>query len=49
MVSRTARISSPLAALSEDVPLWRLYVLRAAYLLLVVGLGAMIVPILVNH
>jgi hypothetical protein len=31
------------------VPLWRLYVLRAAYLLLVVGLGAMIVPILVNH
>jgi hypothetical protein len=49
MVSRTARLSSPPAALSEEVPLWRLYVLRAAYLLLVVGLGAMIAPILVNH
>ena len=29
--------------------LTRLYVLRAAYLLLVVGLGAMIVPELINH
>ena len=29
--------------------LTRLYVLRAAYLLLVVGLGAMIVPELLNH
>jgi hypothetical protein len=49
MVSRTAWLSSPPAALSEEVPLWSLYVLRAAYLLLVVGLGAMIAPILVNH
>ena len=33
----------------EAVSLTRLYVLRAAYLLLVVGLGAMIVPELLNH
>lgn len=33
----------------EAVSLTRLYVLRAAYLLLVVGLGAMIVPELINH
>jgi hypothetical protein len=49
MVSAAARVSSPPAAFSKEVPLWRLYVLRAAYLLLVVGLGAMIVPILVKH
>ena len=33
----------------HDVSLVRLYVLRATYLLLVVGLGAMIVPPLVSH
>ena len=33
----------------DDVSLVRLYVLRATYLLLVVGLGAMIVPPLVTH
>ena len=33
----------------EDVSLVRLYVLRATYLLLVIGLGAMIVPDLVSH
>jgi hypothetical protein len=33
----------------EDVPLWRLYVLRATYLLLVIGLGAMMVPPILNH
>ena len=32
-----------------DVSLARLYVLRAAYLLLVVGLGATIVPSLIDH
>lgn len=32
-----------------DVSLIRLYVLRATYLLLVVGLGAMIVPPLIAH
>jgi hypothetical protein len=33
----------------NEVSLARLYVLRAAYLLLVVGLGLMIVPALVSH
>jgi hypothetical protein len=33
----------------HEVSLVRLYVLRATYLLLVVGLGAMIVPPLVSH
>ena len=33
----------------NDVSLARLYVLRATYLLLVVGLGAMIVPPLLDH
>lgn len=33
----------------SDVSLARLYVLRATYLLLVVGLGAMIVPPLLDH
>ncbi|HYC94281.1 MAG TPA: hypothetical protein VEB39_01125 [Sphingomicrobium sp.] len=32
-----------------EVPLWRLYVLRAMYLILVVGLGAMIVPEIISH
>jgi hypothetical protein len=49
MASTTARLSSLTAVPSEDVPLWRLYVLRAAYLLLVIGLGAMIAPILISH
>jgi hypothetical protein len=33
----------------DSVPLWRLYLLRAAYLLLIVGLGAMIVPVVISH
>lgn len=33
----------------REVPLWRLYVLRATYLLLVVGLGQMILPGLIGH
>jgi hypothetical protein len=33
----------------NEVSLARLYVLRATYLLLVVGLGALIVPPLINH
>jgi hypothetical protein len=44
----TLQTESPDARDSE-IPLWRLYVLRAAYLLLVVGLGAMIVPAVVSH
>jgi hypothetical protein len=33
----------------DDVSRLRLYVLRAAYLLLVVGLGLMILPVLISH
>lgn len=41
-----ARASAPAGA---QVSLARLYVLRATYLLLVVGLGAMIVPDILSH
>lgn len=37
------------AAVAEDVSLIRIYVLRATYLLLVIGLGGMIVPEVVSH
>jgi hypothetical protein len=33
----------------EGVTLFRLYVLRATYLLLVVGVGAMILPVILSH
>ena len=36
-------------SVESEVSLTRLYVLRAAYLLLIVGLGAMIVPELLSH
>jgi hypothetical protein len=51
MASTAASVAQPLptAADQEEVSLVRLYVLRAMYLVLVVGLGAMIVPELVNH
>ncbi len=32
----------------NDVPIWRLYLLRATYLLMVVGLGLTIWPLLIN-
>jgi hypothetical protein len=50
MVS-TAASASPLpdSPSESEVSLIRLYVLRATYLLLVVGLGAMIVPDIVSH
>ncbi|MEA3031247.1 MAG: hypothetical protein QOG13_2572 [Sphingomonadales bacterium] len=44
----TAAMDAPDAD-AGDVSLLRLYVLRATYALLVVGLGAMIVPPLVSH
>jgi hypothetical protein len=44
----TASTAAP-ATIDNDVSLARLYVLRAAYLLLVVGLGAMILPPLLKH
>jgi hypothetical protein len=50
MTSKAAILSPPLGSAGEDeVPLWRLYLLRAMYLLLVVGLGAMIVPEILSH
>src|ERR1700739_1442753 len=50
MASISASASRPGTNSTEDeVSLVRLYVLRATYLLLVVGLGALIVPSLVNH
>ena len=50
MISAAASASSTAAPPSEGaVSLLRLHVLRATYLLLIVGLGAMIVPIVLNH
>jgi hypothetical protein len=50
MASTAASASRPGTNSAEDeVSLARLYVLRATYLLLVVGLGATIVPPLINH
>lgn len=40
---------SAAAPQQDEVSLLRLYILRAAYLLLVIGLGAMIVPELLSH
>ena len=37
------------ANVAQEVSLARIYVLRATYLLLVIGLGGMIVPDVVNH
>jgi hypothetical protein len=47
-IAATASTAGP-DMVGSEVSLFRLYVLRAAYLLLVVGLGAMIVPELVSH
>ena len=41
--------SVPATDTAGEVSLVRIYVLRAAYLLLVVGLGALIVPVLFDH
>ena len=50
MSSSTAFASRPGTNSTEiEVSLIRLYVLRATYLLLVVGLGLLIVPTLINH
>ena len=50
MSSTTASTSRPGTSSTEgEVSLARLYVLRATYLLLVVGLAALIVPSLINH
>ena len=50
MASTAASASPPLGRASEgEVSLVRLYILRAMYLVLVVGLGGMIVPEIVSH
>lgn len=50
MVSNAETVAPPAAGAAEgEVSLARLYVLRATYLLLVVGLGAMIVPEILSH
>lgn len=50
MATTAAAASPSLEPIAEGgVSLVRLYVLRAAYLLLVVGLGAMIVPDILSH
>ena len=50
MTSTAASNLAPPNGLAEDeVSLFRLYVMRAMYLLIVVGLGALIVPELVSH
>lgn len=50
MVSAAASASSTASGTANDeVSLIRLYVLRATYLLLVVGLGAMIVSVVISH
>ena len=50
-MASTAALDSPPRdhAAGSEVSLFRLYVLRAMYLLLVVGLGAMIVPEILGH
>ena len=49
-MASAASISRPATTDEEaGVSLVRLYVLRAAYLLLVVGIGAMILPPLIDH
>lgn len=49
-MASTATALPPMAPpADQNVPLWRLYVLRATYLLLIVGLGATIVPQLFDH
>ncbi|HMJ92794.1 MAG TPA: hypothetical protein VK472_01710 [Allosphingosinicella sp.] len=50
-MASTALPASPLATDRNDSPvsLVRLYVLRATYLLLVLGAGGMILPVLISH
>ncbi len=49
MATAATESESKAPPIGQGVPLWRLYVLRAAYLLIVVGLGATVVPELWNH
>jgi hypothetical protein len=47
-MASTAAAASP-GTRDRDVSLARIYVLRATYLLLIVGLGAMNLPVLISH
>ena len=49
MASTATHPPATSASSDGEVSLFRLYVLRAAYLLLVIGLGGMIVPEIVSH
>lgn len=50
MASTAATPAPPLeSATTGEVSLFRLYVLRAMYLVLVIGLGGMVVPEIVSH
>ena len=49
MASTAASVPSATESTDNQVSLFRLYVLRAMYLVLVVGLGSMIVPEIVSH
>ena len=49
MATAAAPVAPTAQPAEEQVSILRLYVLRAMYLVLVIGLGAMIVPEIVNH
>ena len=49
MASTASVFARPGSGGDDDVSLFRLYVLRAMYAVLVVGLGAMIVPEILSH
>ena len=49
MASTAEAAARPAAVNEDEVSLSRLYILRAMYLVLVVGLGAMIVPEILGH
>jgi hypothetical protein len=49
MASTAASVSPPESAAEGEVSLFRLYVLRAMYLVLVIGLGGLIVPEILSH
>ena len=50
MASTLASVAPPVRETAgTEVSLFRLYVLRAMYLLLIVGLGGMIVPEIISH
>ena len=48
-MASTAAFASSSAVAGSEVSLLRLYILRATYLLLVVGVGAMVVPQILSH